>query len=150
MAKNIMVLNGPNLNLLGTRQPEVYGSETLGDVEAACIAKGQSLGFAVDFRQSNHEGRLVDSIQEARGPFAGIVFNPGAYTHTSIAIMDAIESVDIPVIEVHISNIHKREGFRHISYVSKVAVGVIAGLGTYGYLIGLQGLANFLDEHDRW
>lgn len=142
----IMVLNGPNLNLLGTRQPDVYGDTTLADVESDCLKKADTLGINIDFRQSNHEGELIDWIHEARETMQGIVINPGAYTHTSIAIMDAISSVELPVAEVHISNVHKREAFRHTSYVSKVALGVIAGFGTFGYSMGLEGLVNHLSE----
>ena len=142
----ILVLSGPNLNLLGTRQPEVYGDTTLADVESACLKKAEALGIDIEFKQSNHEGVLIDWIHEARQSMQGIVINPGAYTHTSIAIMDAIGSVELPVAEVHISNVHKREEFRHISYVSKVALGVIAGFGTYGYEMGIEGLVNHLSE----
>lgn len=146
MSKTIMVLNGPNLNLLGTREPDVYGHTTLADVEAGCVEKARALGYEVDFRQSNQEGTLVDWIQEARTNCAAIVFNPGAYTHTSIAIMDAIAAVDLPVAEVHISNVHKREAFRHVSYVSKVALGVVAGFGVFGYLMALDGIADHLSQ----
>lgn len=145
MSRSILVLNGPNLNLLGTRQPEVYGSTTLADVERDCKAKGQSLGVEIECRQSNHEGTLVDWIHEAKGKFDGIVINAGAYTHTSVAIMDAIASVELPVIEIHISNIHKREAFRHLSYISKVSVGMICGLGPIGYLLAIEGLLDHLD-----
>jgi len=144
MSRSILVLNGPNLNLLGTRQPEVYGRTTLADVERDCQAKGKALGVDIDFRQSNHEGTLVDWIHEAKGRHAGIVINAGAYTHTSVAIMDAIASVELPAIEVHISNIHKREPFRHLSYISKVSVGMICGLGPIGYLLALEGLVDHL------
>ena len=144
MAKSILVLNGPNLNLLGTRQPEVYGSTTLADVEAMCADKAKALGIKIDFRQSNHEGTLVDWIHEAKGKHDGILINAGAYTHTSIALHDAIASVELPVAEVHISNIHKREEFRHLSYISKVSVGMICGFGTYGYLMGIDALVNHL------
>ncbi len=142
----IMVLNGPNLNLLGTRQPDVYGDTTLADVESACNAKADELGVEIKFRQSNHEGELIEWIHEARESMQGIVINAGAYTHTSIAIMDAISSIELPVAEVHISNVHKREEFRHISYVSKVALGVIAGFGTFGYQMGLEGIVQHLSE----
>ncbi|MCO5146971.1 MAG: type II 3-dehydroquinate dehydratase [Aquamicrobium sp.] len=145
MAISLLVLNGPNLNLLGTRQPEVYGSTTLADVEALCRETGDRLGIGIDFRQSNHEGVLVDWIHEAKGRHAGIVLNAAAYTHTSIAIMDAIASVELPVAEVHLSNIHRREEFRHLSYISKVAVGMIAGFGAHGYVLGIEALANHLN-----
>ncbi|MCZ8153763.1 MAG: type II 3-dehydroquinate dehydratase [Rhodobacteraceae bacterium] len=138
MAKPIFILNGPNLNLLGLRQPEIYGRETLEDVAEACGALAEDLGLAIRFHQSNHEGQLVDWIHEARGAGAGIVINPGAYTHTSVAILDALNAFEGPVIEVHISNIHKREAFRHHSYVSLRAEGVIAGCGTEGYLLALR------------
>ncbi|WGV17614.1 type II 3-dehydroquinate dehydratase [Fuscovulum ytuae] len=138
MAKPIFILNGPNLNLLGLRQPEIYGSQTLEDVAEACAALAEELGLAIRFQQSNHEGQLVDWIQEARVAASGIVINPGAYTHTSVAILDALNAFDGPVIEVHISNIHKREAFRHHSYVSLRAEGVIAGCGTDGYLLALR------------
>ena len=139
--RNVLILNGPNLNLLGQRQPEVYGRETLADVEAACRALGAELGLAVDCAQSNHEGVLVDLIQGARGKMAGIVINPGAYSHTSVAILDALNAFEGVVIEVHISNIHKREAFRHHSFVSHRADGVIAGCGTDGYLLALRRIA---------
>ncbi len=141
MADIIFVLNGPNLNLLGTRQPDVYGRDTLGDIEAACTARAAELGLVVDFRQSNLEGELVGWIQEARGKAAGIVLNAGAYTHTSIAILDALQAVALPVIEVHLSNVFRREGFRHHSYVSQAATGVICGFGAEGYLLALAALA---------
>ena len=141
MAKPIFVLNGPNLNLLGLRQPEIYGRETLGDVEAALGRLAADLGVTVDCRQSNHEGQLVDWIHEARGAAAGILINPGAYSHTSVAILDALNAFDGPVLEVHISNIHKREAFRHHSFVSARAEGVIAGFGTEGYLLALRRMA---------
>lgn len=144
MTISLLVLNGPNLNLLGTRQPQVYGSTTLQDVEAMCRQAGERLGVGIDFRQSNHEGTLVDWIHEAKGKHAGIVLNAGALTHTSIAIMDAIASVELPVAEVHLSNIHRREEFRHLSYVSKVALGMIAGFGPHGYVLGLEALASHL------
>ena len=142
MPRKILVLNGPNLNLLGQRQPEVYGRETLADVERACTALADELGVAVEFRQSNHEGQLIDWIHAARGTAAGIVVNPAAYTHTSVALLDALSAFDGPVIEVHISNIHKREDFRHHSFVSLRADGVIAGCGTEGYLLALRRVAS--------
>lgn len=144
MTISLLVLNGPNLNLLGTRQPQVYGSTTLADVEALCRQAGERLGIGIDFRQSNHEGVLIDWIHEAKGRHAGIVLNAGALTHTSIVIMDAIASVELPVAEVHLSNIHRREEFRHLSYISKVAVGMIAGFGAHGYVLGIEALANHL------
>ncbi|ROT97777.1 type II 3-dehydroquinate dehydratase [Histidinibacterium lentulum] len=140
----ILILNGPNLNLLGARQPEIYGRETLDDVAAACASLGTSLGLDTDLRQSNHEGQLVDWIQEARGTAAGIVINPGAYTHTSIAILDALNAFDGPVIEVHVSNVHRREDFRRHSYVSLRADGVIAGFGTEGYTLALRRMASLV------
>jgi 3-dehydroquinate dehydratase-2 len=141
MAQTVYVLNGPNLNLLGKRQPEIYGAETLADVEATCRALGAELGLAVEFRQSNAEHVLIDWIHEARDKARGIVINPGAYTHTSVAILDALNAFDGPVIEVHISNVHRREAFRHHSYVSLRADGVIAGLGTQGYTLALRRIA---------
>lgn len=144
MTKLIYVLNGPNLNLLGQRQPEVYGAETLSDVEASCAALAEDLGLVVKCLQSNQEGQLVDWIHAAREDAAGIVINPGAYSHTSVAILDALNAFEGPVIEVHISNIHKREAFRHHSYVSQRADGVIAGCGTDGYSFALRRLAGLL------
>jgi len=141
---SVVILNGPNLNLLGKRQPEIYGSETLDDVAAACRTLGAELGLSVELRQSNHEGTIVDQIHEARQNAAAIVINPGAYTHTSIAILDALNTFEGPVIEVHISNIHKRESFRHHSYVSLRADGVIAGLGTQGYELAVRRVARLL------
>ena len=140
----IQLLNGPNLNLLGTREPHIYGAETLADVVTACTAQADALGFDLRAFQSNHEGALVDAIQAARADAAGIVINPGAYTHTSVAILDALWAFEGPVIEVHISNIHKREAFRHHSYVSARAEGVIAGCGTQGYGFALQRIARLL------
>lgn len=141
----IMVLNGPNLNLLGRRQPEIYGSETLADVEALCATAAAGHGGTVDCRQSNHEGQLIDWIHEAREHHAGIVINPGAYSHTSVAILDALNACDgLPVIEVHISNIHRREAFRHHSYVSARADGVIAGCGVQGYAFAVERVAALL------
>jgi 3-dehydroquinate dehydratase-2 len=140
----ILVLNGPNLNLLGLRQPEIYGRETLADVEAALARLAAELGVAVACHQSNHEGQLVDWIQEARKDAAGIIINPGAYSHTSVAILDALNAFEGPVLEVHISNIHKREAFRHHSFVSSRADGVIAGFGIEGYLLALRRMAGLL------
>ena len=138
MAKPIFILNGPNLNLLGMRQPEIYGRETLEDVADTCAALAEDLGLSIRFHQSNHEGQIIDWIHAARGEGAGIVINPGAFTHTSVAILDALNAFDGPVLEVHISNVHKREAFRHHSYVSLRAEGVIAGFGTEGYLLALR------------
>jgi len=147
----LMILNGPNLNLLGTREPDQYGHETLVDVENMCREAAIAHDYEVDFRQSNHEGVLVDWIHEAgqlhkRGELAGIVFNPGAYTHTSIALHDAIKGTSVPVIEVHISNVHNREAFRHHSYISPAAAGIVVGMGVYGYVLGINGLANKLTQ----
>ena len=142
--KPIFVLNGPNLNLLGLRQPEIYGRETLADVEANLAALAGDLGLAVECRQSNHEGQLVDWIHEARTAAAGIIINPGAYSHTSVAILDALNAFEGVVLEVHISNIHKREAFRHHSFVSGRAEGVIAGFGVEGYGLALRRMASVL------
>lgn len=136
--KPVYILNGPNLNLLGLRQPEIYGRETLEDVAEDCATLAEELGLSIRFLQSNHEGQLVDWIHEARGEGAGIIINPAAYTHTSVAILDALNAFDGPVLEVHISNVHKRETFRHHSYVSLRAEGVIAGFGTEGYRLALR------------
>jgi len=144
MPKLITLLNGPNLNLLGLRQPEIYGRETLDDVAAKVSDLAEELGLSVRALQSNHEGQLVDWIHEARGSSAAIIINPGAYSHTSVAILDAFAGVALPFIEVHLSNVHKREAFRHHSYVSARADGVIAGCGTEGYLLALRRIANLL------
>jgi 3-dehydroquinate dehydratase-2 len=141
---SVLIVNGPNLNLLGTRQPEVYGRETLADIEAQAKAHAAQLGLAVDFRQSNHEGELVTWIQDARLNSAGIIINAGAYTHTSVAILDALLSVGLPTVEVHLSNIHQRDEFRHHSYVSKAAKGMICGFGSHGYLLALDALARLI------
>jgi 3-dehydroquinate dehydratase II len=141
MAKPIYVLNGPNLNLLGTREPEVYGKETLDDLRLRCERKAKSLGFSVEFRQSNVEGELVTWIQEARTEAAGLIVNAGALTHTSIAILDALLACHVPSVEVHLSNIFAREPFRHRSYISKAAKGVICGFGGLGYELAIEALA---------
>ncbi|MBW7850854.1 MAG: type II 3-dehydroquinate dehydratase [Rhodospirillales bacterium] len=144
MTPTVLILNGPNLNLLGVREPAVYGSDTLADIEAACRGHAGRMGMAVDFRQSNHEGVLVDWIQEARTRHAGIVINAAGYTHTSVAILDALLASELPVIEVHLSNIHQREAFRHHSYVSKAARGMICGFGAHGYLLALDAMARLI------
>ncbi|TDT77836.1 3-dehydroquinate dehydratase [Litoreibacter halocynthiae] len=141
---SVLVLNGPNLNLLGTRQPEVYGSVTLADVENLCVTHGKSLGIKVSSLQSNHEGVLIDAIHDAKGTHGGIILNAGAFTHTSVALMDAIASVELPVVEVHLSNIHAREAFRHKSFIAPVALGQIAGFGAKGYVLALDALAAHL------
>jgi 3-dehydroquinate dehydratase II len=144
MSSLIYILNGPNLNLLGKRQPHIYGHETLADVEAACIKAAQAHSLAIRFHQSNREYEIIDWIHEARETAAGIVINPAAFTHTSVAILDALNTFEPPVIEVHISNVHKREAFRHHSYVSLRADGVIAGLGTQGYSLAVERMASLI------
>jgi 3-dehydroquinate dehydratase-2 len=152
MAKNtkqsktlpIYILGGPNLNLLGTREPEVYGTTTLAGIEKLCAAQAKSHGLSIVFRQSNHEGEIVDQLQEARTSASAVILNPGAYSHTSISILDALLALNIPVIEVHLSNIHKRETFRHVSLVSQAATGVIIGLGAQGYLRAIDAIADIL------
>ena len=145
----IYVLNGPNLNLLGKREPAIYGRETLADVEHDCRRVAAEQGLELEFRQTNAESQLIDWIHEARERAAGIVINPAAFTHTSVAILDALQTCEFPIIEVHISNVHRREPFRHHSYVSLVASGVIAGCGTQGYQFALQRLARLLDQPAR-
>jgi 3-dehydroquinate dehydratase-2 len=145
----VFVLNGPNLNLLGRRQPEIYGHETLADVEADCRRTAAALGLAIRFHQSNREYEIIDWIHEARESAAGIVINPAAFTHTSVAILDALNTFEPPIIEVHISNVHRREAFRHHSYVSSAAAGVIAGFGTQGYALAIQRLARLIDAERR-
>jgi 3-dehydroquinate dehydratase II len=140
----VYVLNGPNLNLLGVRQPEIYGRETLADVEAECRRVGADLGLEIEFHQTNAEFQLIDWIHQARRAAAGIVINPAAFSHTSVAVLDALSTCEFPILEVHISNIHKREEFRHHSFVSRVAEGVICGFGTQGYCLALQRLARLL------
>jgi 3-dehydroquinate dehydratase-2 len=143
MAK-IMVLNGPNLNLLGTRQPEIYGHDTLADIEARLETRAEAQGLELDFRQSNHEGELVTWIQEARTTCAGIIINPAAYTHTSVAILDALLTCEMPIVELHLSNPHRREAFRHRSYASRVATGIVAGFGAHGYELALEAIARMV------
>jgi 3-dehydroquinate dehydratase-2 len=145
-APKVLILNGPNLNLLGTREPETYGAATLTDIEESCRDRAAALGLETDCRQSNSEGELVGWIQQARGTAGGIIINPGAYTHTSVAILDALLAAGLPVIEVHLSNIHRREDFRRHSYVSQAAEGVICGLGARGYLLALEAMAGRLAE----
>jgi 3-dehydroquinate dehydratase-2 len=144
MAPKILVLNGPNLNILGAREPDVYGHETMAEIEAACAKRASALGLTVEFRQSNSEGELVDWIQGARNGYAGLIVNAGAYTHTSIALLDALLACDVPVIEVHLSNILQRDDFRHHSYVSKAARGLICGFGGFGYEMALEAAARML------
>ncbi len=144
MSRLVFVLNGPNLNLLGKRQPHIYGHETLADVEAQCRAAAAAHGLSLRFHQSNREYEIIDWIHEARETAGGMVINPAAFTHTSVAILDALHTFEPPVIEVHISNVHKREAFRHHSYVSLRADGVIAGLGTQGYTLAVERLARLI------
>jgi 3-dehydroquinate dehydratase-2 len=145
----ILVLNGPNLNLLGVREPQTYGRETLADIEESCLERAATLDLAVDFRQSNHEGQLVDWIQEARESADGIVINAGAYSHTSVAILDALRTCELPIIEVHLSNIFAREAYRHHSYISAVARGVICGFGAQSYVLALDAIAYLLESAAR-
>jgi len=150
MAKTIYVLNGPNLNLLGTREPGIYGHATLADVDKLCRETAKAHGFSVEFRQSNHEGEIVDAIQEAMAKgAAGIVINPAGYTTTSVAILDALIACGLPVIEIHISNIHAREAFRQNSLVSKVARAVMAGFGVHGYALAIAGLAAMIEQSKK-
>ncbi|MGE3476694.1 MAG: type II 3-dehydroquinate dehydratase [Rhodospirillaceae bacterium] len=144
MSRTIVVLNGPNLNLLGQREPEIYGRGSLEDIKAATLARAKTHGLEANFRQSNDEGELVTAIQGARTSAAGIIINAAAYTHTSVAILDALLASDLPVIEVHLSNIYKREEFRHHSYVSRAATGVICGFGAHGYELAVDAMANIL------
>ena len=144
MVKRVLVLNGPNLNMLGIREPKTYGTQTLADIEAMCKAEGKKLKLTVECKQTNREGEICEWIQACYGKTDGLILNPGGYSHTSVAIRDAISAVGIPTIEVHLSNIHAREEFRHFSYVSAVAVGVICGLGAAGYRLALEALAERL------
>ncbi|MSO74468.1 MAG: type II 3-dehydroquinate dehydratase [Alphaproteobacteria bacterium] len=146
MASNVLVLNGPNLNLLGQREPEIYGRETLDDIRALLEAEARALKLGLDFRQTNSEAELIDWIQGARQGVAGLILNAGGYTHTSIAVLDALRSLEAPIIEVHLSNVYRRESFRHVSFVSQAATGVIAGLGSHGYVLALQALARLINR----
>jgi 3-dehydroquinate dehydratase-2 len=143
----VAVLNGPNINMLGLRQPHLYGRATLDDVETLCAEAAELAGLAIDFRQTNGEGELITWVQECRGRAAGIVINPAGYTTTSVALLDALLATELPIIEVHITNIHRREAFRQQSYVSQAAVGVICGLGARGYALALQAMADLLEEN---
>ena len=146
MDSMILVLNGPNLNMLGTREPEIYGSQTLADIEALCVTKAESLGLAVDFRQSNSEAEMVEWAQQSPGSAAGLIVNAGALTHTSVALLDALLACGLPVVEVHLSNIHRREEFRQRSYVSQAAQGMICGFGGHGYELALEAMARLLNN----
>ncbi len=143
--RSMLILNGPNLNLLGSRQPEIYGTTTLSDIEGMCRAHAERIGVSLDFVQSNHEGVLIDALHDARDSKDGVILNAGAYTHTSIALMDAIRSIELPVVELHLSNIHAREPFRHSSYISPVAVGLICGFGRRGYTLAMDALYSHLE-----
>jgi 3-dehydroquinate dehydratase II len=146
--RSVLVLNGPNLNLLGTREPAIYGAETLADVERMCREAGERLSLSIEFRQSNAEHQLIDWLHEARTRIDGVVINPAAYTHTSVAIADALSAIAKPVIEVHISNVHRREAFRHHSFVAPVADAIIIGCGTQGYLLALERMARILADKE--
>ena len=143
---SVLVLHGPNLNMLGKREPEVYGRDTLEDINGSLSSLAQGLGISLDFYQSNHEGDLVDAVQAAVSKYKGILINPGAYTHTSVAIRDAIAAVALPTVEVHLSNIHNREDFRQHSYIAPVAIGQICGFGVNSYCLGLRALVNHLQS----
>ena len=144
MVNTVLILNGPNLNMLGTREPEIYGSQTLADIERLCAKRAENLRLEIDFRQSNTEGELVDWIQSAPNSAAAIIINAGAYTHTSVALLDALRAADLPVIEVHLSNIFRREQFRRKSYISETASGVICGFGAHGYELALDAAAGIV------
>lgn len=148
MAKppKILILNGPNLNMLGVRDPAIYGKDTLADIAKLCAQQAKKLGLSADIRQSNLEGELVTWIQQARGAAAGIIINPGGYGHTSIALLDALQVAELPVIEVHLSNIHRRERFRHHTFTSQVATGVICGLGAKGYVLAMDAMAGLIGK----
>lgn len=147
--KPIYVLNGPNLNMLGTREPQTYGHETLKDVEALCAAKAKTFGLAIDFRQSNIEGELVGWIQEARNKASGIAINAGAYTHTSVALHDALKAAEVPAVELHLSNVHKREPFRHTSLIAPAVNGIIAGFGSNSYELAIEALAHIINAKNK-
>ncbi len=149
MATRILVLNGPNLNLLGSREPGIYGRETLQDIEAACRRRAKALGATVEFRQSNTEGELVDWVQQAKKKFDVLIVNAGAYTHTSVALLDALLACDLPAVEVHLSNIHRREAFREMSYVSKAAAGIVMGLGGKGYELAVEAAAHLVQRNRK-
>jgi 3-dehydroquinate dehydratase-2 len=149
MPATVLILNGPNLNLLGDREPQIYGHETLADIEAAARRHGETLGLDVDFRQSNHEGQLIDWIHEVRGRASGLIVNAGGLTHTSVALLDALTAADMPVIEVHLSNIHRRDAFRRHSYVAQAATGSICGLGSHGYVLALDAMARLITRDGR-
>ena len=149
MADAVLILNGPNLNLLGRREPEIYGKETLAEIDKACAVHAKKLGLATEFRQTNAEGELVEWVQQARGKFKALIVNAGAYTHTSVALYDALMFCDMPVIEVHLSNIFQREEFRHKSYVSPVAKGVICGFGAHGYILALDAAARLIGNKPK-
>ena len=144
-SSEILILNGPNLNMLGVREPDIYGCETLADIEELCNQRATSLGLTVNFKQSNLEGEIVADIQNARGTTAGIIINAAGYTHTSVAILDALNISELPVIELHISNIHAREAFRHHSYVAQAATGIICGFGAHGYVLAIDAMARLIE-----
>ncbi len=146
MGKSVLIVNGPNLNMLGKREPEIYGNTTLADIEQVCNVHAASVGLDCTFMQSNHEGELVEAIQNAANHHSGIIINAAAYTHTSVALMDAIKAAGLPCIEVHLSNVFSRESFRHTSYISLAATGVICGLGAKGYVLALDALADIFDQ----
>ncbi len=146
MASTVLILNGPNLNLLGDREPEIYGYETLADIEATAREHGKHAGLKVDFRQSNHEGQLIDWLHEVRGKAIGVIVNAGGLTHTSVALLDALNAMDMPIIEVHLSNIHRRDSFRRHSYVAQAATGSICGFGSHGYVLALDAMARLIER----
>ena len=149
MAKPVFILNGPNLNMLGTREPDIYGTETLDDIAGKCSERAGQLGLAIDLRQTNIEGELVEWVQQARSQASGVIINAAAYTHTSVALLDALKACDVPVIEVHLSNVYKRESFRHKSYISPAASGVICGFGGQGYVFALEAMASLLSSDNQ-